>query len=251
MTVRNMIEQLDNQLKQKLEDSPYFGPVKQFPDAIGAADRARLTQRVSRGDHRRDLSGADPAARLLQERISARGARRRRPDVHEGRRPAVPLPDRVDDDAAADPRGDPPDSASAKSRGSPPRWRRSRQEVGFKGTLQQFFDHLRTDPKFKEKSREALTQRYYDIGKVVDAKLPQYLLDHPQDQARDPAVRAVPREVRGRRQLRAGNARRLAAGHLLLQRLRPAVADDAGDHHPLPPRRRARAPFPDQPGAGE
>jgi uncharacterized protein (DUF885 family) len=54
-----------------------------------------------------------------------------------------------------------------------------RQEVGFKGTLQQFFDHLRTSPKYKMKSREALTKRYYEIGKAVDAKLPQYFSTMP------------------------------------------------------------------------
>ena len=54
-----------------------------------------------------------------------------------------------------------------------------RQEVGFKGTLPQFFDYLRTDPKFKKPTREALTQGYYDIGKAVDAKLPQYFSTLP------------------------------------------------------------------------
>ena len=44
LTVRNMIEQLDNQLKLKPEESPYWGPIKDFPAAIGAADRARLTE---------------------------------------------------------------------------------------------------------------------------------------------------------------------------------------------------------------
>ena len=44
MTVRNMIEQLDTQLKQKPEDSAYYGPVKKFPAEIGAEDRARLTK---------------------------------------------------------------------------------------------------------------------------------------------------------------------------------------------------------------
>ena len=44
-------------------------------------------------------------------------------------------------------------------------------EVGFQGTRAQFFEHLRTDPKFKMATREALTQGYYDIGKKVDAKL--------------------------------------------------------------------------------
>jgi uncharacterized protein (DUF885 family) len=43
LTVRNMIEQLDNQLKQKPEDSPYFRPAKNFPDSMSAADRERLT----------------------------------------------------------------------------------------------------------------------------------------------------------------------------------------------------------------
>ena len=43
LTVRNMIEQLDNQLKMKPEDSPYWGPIKNFPKTIDAADRARLT----------------------------------------------------------------------------------------------------------------------------------------------------------------------------------------------------------------
>jgi uncharacterized protein (DUF885 family) len=46
-----------------------------------------------------------------------------------------------------------------------------KQEVGFKGTLPEFFEHLRTDPKFKPKSRESLTQGYYDIGKTVDEKI--------------------------------------------------------------------------------
>ena len=54
-----------------------------------------------------------------------------------------------------------------------------KQEVGFKGTLQQFFDHLRTDPKYKKPTREALTQGYYDVGKAVDAKLPAYFSTIP------------------------------------------------------------------------
>ena len=43
LTVRNMIEQLDTQLKQTVEESPFYGPVKQFPEAISAAARTRLT----------------------------------------------------------------------------------------------------------------------------------------------------------------------------------------------------------------
>jgi uncharacterized protein (DUF885 family) len=51
---------------------------------------------------------------------------------------------------------------------------KAKNEVGFKGTLQQFFDDLRTNPKYKPKSREWLTEEYYRIGKAVDAKVPDY-----------------------------------------------------------------------------
>jgi uncharacterized protein (DUF885 family) len=46
-----------------------------------------------------------------------------------------------------------------------------KNEVRFKGTLPEFFEHLRSDPKFKMASRDALTQGYYDIGKKVDATI--------------------------------------------------------------------------------
>jgi len=43
LTVRNMIEQLNNQLKLAPEDSPYWGPIKAFPNSINGAERTRLT----------------------------------------------------------------------------------------------------------------------------------------------------------------------------------------------------------------
>jgi uncharacterized protein (DUF885 family) len=46
-----------------------------------------------------------------------------------------------------------------------------KKEVGFKGTLGAFFEHLRNDPKLKPTSRASLTQGYYDIGKKVDAAI--------------------------------------------------------------------------------
>ena len=54
-----------------------------------------------------------------------------------------------------------------------------KNEVGFKGTLNEFFENLRTDPKLKPTSREALTQGYYDIGKKVDALVPTYFSTVP------------------------------------------------------------------------
>ncbi|MCG2842669.1 DUF885 domain-containing protein [Sandaracinobacter sp. RS1-74] len=53
------------------------------------------------------------------------------------------------------------------------------KQVGFKGDRKAFFEYLRTDPKFKAQSREALTQGYYDIGKKVDVALPKLFSTMP------------------------------------------------------------------------
>jgi len=178
MTVRNMIEQLDTQLAQKPEDSPYFGPVKQFPDGIGAADRARLTTayRAAIADelypaltrlrdflkneylqNARDgyglmyMKGGDKLYRYLVQSTTT-----------------LPLtPEEIHETGLKE---------VARITGE---MEKVRQEVGFKGTLPQFFEYLRTDPKFKKPTREALTQGYYDIGKAVDAKLPAYFSTLP------------------------------------------------------------------------
>jgi uncharacterized protein (DUF885 family) len=43
LTITNVIDQLNTQLAQKTEDSPYYGPVKKFPADFSEADKARLT----------------------------------------------------------------------------------------------------------------------------------------------------------------------------------------------------------------
>ena len=43
MTITNVVDQLNTQLAQSTEESPYFGPVKKFPEGFSDADKARLT----------------------------------------------------------------------------------------------------------------------------------------------------------------------------------------------------------------
>ena len=47
-------------------------------------------------------------------------------------------------------------------------------EVGYEGTLNEFFDYVRTDEQFKPESREWLTQDFYRIGEIVDGKIGDY-----------------------------------------------------------------------------
>ena len=178
MTVRNMIEQLDTQLAQKAEDSPYFGPVKQFPDSISPGDRARLTaayrstitgelypaltrlrdflkneylQNARDGYGLMYMKGGDKLYRYLVQSTTTLPLTPE--EIHEtGLKEVTRITDEME---------------------------KVRQEVGFKGTLPQFFEYLRTDPKFKKPTREALTQGYYEVGKAVDAKLPAYFSTLP------------------------------------------------------------------------
>jgi len=178
MTVRNMIEQLDTQLAQKAEDSPYFGPVKQFPDSISPGDRARLT-----AAYRSTITGElYPALTRLRDFLKNEYLQNARDGyglmyMKGGDKlyrylvqstTTLPLtPEEIHETGLKE---------VTRITGE---MEKVRQEVGFKGTLPQFFEYLRTDPKFKKPTREALTQGYYEVGKAVDAKLPAYFSTLP------------------------------------------------------------------------
>lgn len=171
LTVGNMIEQLDNQLKQKPEDSPYFQPVRNFPAGIGDADKTRLTREYRaaitdelypaltrlrdffRNDylgHARDgagllyMKGGDKLyAYLLQSTttLPLTAAQIHQTGLSEVARITAEM-------------------------------EKVKSEVGFKGDLHAFFDYMRTSPRFRPRSREALTRGYYDIQKQVEPRLP-------------------------------------------------------------------------------
>ncbi|HEX4874872.1 MAG TPA: DUF885 domain-containing protein, partial [Sphingorhabdus sp.] len=168
LTIANVIDQLNTQLAQKTEESPYYGPVKKFPADFSEADKARLTAAykdvVENGlypanqrlrDFLRDeylpkaregvglmhMKGGDKLYQYMVEQTTTLPLKAA--DIHElGLSEVARIKKGMEE---------------------------IKNEVGFKGSLQDFFEHLRTDPKFKKESREALTQGYYDIGKKVDA----------------------------------------------------------------------------------
>ena len=55
------------------------------------------------------------------------------------------------------------------------------KKVGFQGTLQQFFEHARTDPKFYPKTREDYLTRTDAALKAMQARLPEYFATLPKD----------------------------------------------------------------------
>jgi uncharacterized protein (DUF885 family) len=61
--------------------------------------------------------------------------------------------------------------------------------VGFKGSLKQFFDHIRTDPKFKFKTKQALIDSYWDVDKRLKSEIPKLFSLVPKSPL---DIRAVP-----------------------------------------------------------
>ena len=181
LTVRNMIEQLNNQLKLGPEDSPYWGPIKAFPPSIGAADRARIT-----ADYRRSLSGVVyPALTRMRDFLQN--------DYLGHAREGVGLMNMKGGDALY--RYDvqstttlpmTPDQIHALGLREVARitteFDKVRQEIGFTGDLHAFFDYMRTSPKFAPKSREQLQGDFYRIKRAVEAKVPQYFSMVPKTQ---------------------------------------------------------------------
>jgi uncharacterized protein (DUF885 family) len=178
LTVRNMIEQLDTQLKQRPEDSSYFGPVKKFPAGIAASDQARLrtaqraaiTGQIYPALTRvRDFLRDEylPAARDSYGLSSMKGGDGLYRYLVKSTTTLDMTPEEIHQLGL---------NEVARITAE---MEKVRTEVGFRGTLAQFFDRLRTDPNLKMKSRDALTQGYYGIGKKVDAELPKYFSTLP------------------------------------------------------------------------
>ena len=178
LTIRNVIDQLDTQLKQTPEESQLYAPVKNFPASIPAADQARLTAatRAAIADQ------IYPAMTRVRDFLKNEYLPLARDQVGlSSMKGGAALYDKMVRDTTTLPLT----AAEVHQLGLKEVARitsgmeKVKAEVGFKGTLPQFFEYLRTDPKFKEPTREALTQGYYAIGKKVAAKLPQYFSTIP------------------------------------------------------------------------
>jgi uncharacterized protein (DUF885 family) len=178
LTVRNMIEQLDSQLKLSPEDSPYWGPIKNFPSSIGAAERERLTT-----EYRNSIANVIyPALTRMRTFLKNEYLGRAREGVGEmymkggdklyryqvQSTTTLPMtPEQIHQLGL---------SEVARITGE---FEKVRQEVGFKGDLHQFFDYMRTDPKFQPKSREQIEQDYYALKKKVDKQIPRFFSKVP------------------------------------------------------------------------
>ncbi|HYI40152.1 MAG TPA: DUF885 domain-containing protein [Allosphingosinicella sp.] len=172
LVMANVVEQLDAMLAEGVEGSSFYRPVANFPAEVPESDRARLRAAYTESIATR----IRPAVTRLRDFVRDRYLPKARPTVGlqdmEGGpalyRHLVALSTTTDMS---------PDEIHRIGLAEVARLHKEMEavkaEVGFTGTLQQFFEHIRTDPKFKPKSREQLQQGYVAIGKRLDSTLPK------------------------------------------------------------------------------
>ncbi len=172
LTITNVISQLDTQLAIPLAESQFMGPLGNFPEDIGEADRARLTKAYEAKT--REIYAAHARLRdFLRDEYLA--AARDTFGLSQMKGGAALYAQLIEDTTTL-----PLDAETIHQLGLKEVARiktemeKIKAEVGFTGPLTQFFDYVRTDPQFKPQSREALTERFYTIGREVDARIGDY-----------------------------------------------------------------------------
>ncbi|MFD1610581.1 DUF885 domain-containing protein [Sphingomonas tabacisoli] len=170
LIVNNVIEQLDTQIKQGVEGSTFYQPVTKFPAGISAADQARLKTAYAAAIR----DGILPADIRLRDFLKNEYLPAARDGVGLKFMPggdklyAYMIQTNTTLPLTADYVHNLGLSEVARIRGE---MEAVKNQVGFKGTLAEFFEYLRTDPKFQPKSREAYAEDFYAIGKRVDARV--------------------------------------------------------------------------------
>lgn len=190
LTIDRVIKQFDTQLAIPLKESQFWGPVTMFPESFTEEQKARLTAAYESATQdiydattrMRDFLRDEylPVARETIGLSDMKGGAKLYQLMVEGSTTLPMTPDELHNLGLKEVKRIKNDMLDIKD------------EVNFDGTLNAFFDYVRTDPQFKPKSREALTQSYYDIGEEVDKKIDQYFSLLPKSELEikpyDPAI---------------------------------------------------------------
>ncbi|WP_019834049.1 DUF885 domain-containing protein [Sphingomonas sp. PR090111-T3T-6A] len=172
LVVNNMIDELTLQSANGVEGTPYYGPVKAFPDTIPAADQARL--RAAYTATIRD--GIMPANAKLLAFLKTEYLPHARDTVGLGGLPGG----KAYYDYLIEQNTTLPMTAEQVHQLGLNEVARITKEleavkakVGFKGDLHAFFQYMTTDPKFAPPSRDWLQTRYRQIQARIDQRIPE------------------------------------------------------------------------------
>ena len=167
-----VLPQLDALIKDKPEDTLFWGPIKSMPADFSAADKARLTKAYS------DMIGGKviPAYKKLRAFIADEYLPATRDTYGLDKLPnghawyAFNARVRTTTDMSPTQIHQLGLDEVARIHGE---IRKVMTEVGFKGSLQDFFKFMRTDPQFSFKDEAGLLKYYRALEAKVNAKIPE------------------------------------------------------------------------------
>ncbi len=178
MTVRNMIGQVDALLAQPIEQSPFYSPVLNFPQTMDAGSQESLRQAYKDAIHTRVMPAYSRLRTfLVNEYLPAARAGYGLSEMKGGLGLYRQLIERETTLKMA------PETVHQLGLGEVARIKQEmegvQRELGYPGTLQDFFNTIRTDPAFHPKTKEELSDGFRSIGKQVDAQIPRYFSRTP------------------------------------------------------------------------
>ena len=170
LVVNNVIDQLNTQIAQGVEGSTFYGPAKAFPKEISAADQARLKiayaaairdQIIPAYARLRDFLKNDylPVAREGVGLSAMKGGAKLYAYDIESNTTLAMTAEQVHKLGLSE--------VARVLKGMDA----IRVETGFKGSLGDFFNYFRDDPKFKFATKDEMHSEFVAIGKTVDAHI--------------------------------------------------------------------------------
>ena len=170
--MERVLPQLAAQIPAKAEDSPFFVRFRSYPDAIPVAEQERLSAAAKKVIAENVIPAYQRFTAVFKdEYLPATRNTVGIWDTPDGPdfyafltryHTTTPLtPEKINEIGLAE---------VARNRAD---MQKVVDEVGFKGSLTDFFEHLRTDPKFYYKTGDELFRAYAFITKVIDPELPK------------------------------------------------------------------------------
>jgi uncharacterized protein (DUF885 family) len=173
LTVGNMIAQIDALLAQPPEQSPFYTPVLRFSEAVPAASREELRAAYGRTIRETIYPAYGRLRRFLADEYLPAARDQVGLSAMKGGSSLYRMLIEQETTLRLD-----PEEVHRLGLSEVARIQREmdgvRHEMAFNGPLTEFFDHMRTDPRFHPKTREELADGFAAIGKAVDAQIPRF-----------------------------------------------------------------------------
>ncbi len=170
LVVTNMIAQFDALIDQGVEGSVFYAPVTMFPATVPAADQAAL--KAEYAAQIRDV--IIPAHVKFRNFLKTEYLPKARDTVGLSAMPggAALYAYDIETNTTLPLKAEAVHQLGLSEVARITREMEAQQaKVGYKGTLHQFFDYLRTDARFQPKSADDLRLGYEAIGKRIDARI--------------------------------------------------------------------------------